>query len=58
MKYLVLLLILTGCVNVKPVQIDTPQTNGLPQFVEKFKDGNTTCYIYNLHGISCLKEKQ
>lgn len=29
---------------------------GLPAGVDRFRDGNVTCYIVYEHGISCVKD--
>lgn len=30
-------------------------SNGLPEYIQKYQDGNVTCYVYWNHGLSCLR---
>ena len=45
-----MLLALAGCAD------DFKAVKRIPRGVEKFKDGDVTCYTYYDKGISCLKD--
>lgn len=56
MKYLLLLVLLSGCGNYVPIDRDPKRKAGLPDSIRKFEDDQVICYTYYQSAISCIRK--